>query len=1026
MKFPDPLKLLNANRFVFLILQTDTLLRFQLLLVFLSWILSATAQQYNFRNFNVEDGLGQSQVYAMCQDPSGAIWMGTRGGGVSIYNGIEFKSLTTNDGLANNYINCIELGRDSVIWIGTNNGVSYYENGELHALKLAQNTVVRDFIFLPNNEIVAASNKGMLSVTKKALTFGKIKTINQPDVSAFVERDGVIWFGTNDGLFRQEHGKTHFCGDDSRYMRNSITSITKDARNNLWIGTYGDGMYCYDGGRYFRVDLQLELYRKTVLDIFVDNDDNLWIATLRSGVIQYDQITKTFTTLSETEGLSNNHVRSILQDNTQQYWFGTSGGGVCQFLGKQFASFDTRSGLAGNFIYSVLRDSKNRLWVGNSQKGVSVYRNGTFENFGAATGFSDVKVKAIGEDRDGTIWLGTDGSGVYIYKNESFEAIESLRGVYVKNIKTDASGTIWIATSGNGLIKAEPKNNNYIITKWGFLDGLLSNRLTSLHFDKRGRLWYGSENDGLGCFDPRIEKAIYTFTARKGSTLTSNQIRTLAEDTFGRLWIGTAGSGLNVLHLYKSNPASFVVRQQNGLRSDNIYLLAADGKGNIISGTEKGIDYLLFNDKGAIQQIKNYGNQDGFTGVETCQNSSWLDKDGTIWLGTIDGLSQFNTKELASNQIPPILSFKDIKLFYESILDQSPNALKSGTQSHPLELGYDQNHITFEFLGINLRRPDNVQYQWKLAGFDAHWSPFSKDRSIVYSNLNPGKYTFLVKASNEDGIWSQPQSYTFIISTPYWETTWFRMIVASAILLFLFIVYRITIKRIRKNARIKQREVEFEKNLLELEQKAMRLQMNPHFIFNALNSIQSLIGTEKETEARYFLAKFSRLMRQILDNSRKQSITLEEEVQTLENYLLIEQFCNGVRFDYTVSVHPNLEQDFISLPPMILQPFVENAIKHGMRGMPEGTKEGNISIAFQEEDGVLKCTIEDNGIGREKAAELHRTSKETYHKSTALEVTTDRLEHLKIEGIPVPLQIEDLYENGEATGTRIIIRLPLN
>ncbi len=998
--------------------------RFYTLLLFLSLATTSLAQQFNFRNFNVEDGLGQSQVYAMCQAPSGALWMGTRGGGISIYNGIEFKSLTTNNGLANNYINCLEIGPDSTIWIGTNNGVSYYKNGQLESLKMPGNPIVRDIIFLENGEIRAASNKGLLVVTKKALKFGDLKTMDQPDASSIIELNGKIWFGTNDGLFRVEKEGNYFCGDDSRYMHNAITCLSKDSKGHLWIGTYGDGMYCFDGNKYFRVDLQLELYRKTVLNVYADENDNLWIATLRSGVIQYDQSSKTFTTLSESEGLSNNHVRCILQDNSRQYWFGTSGGGVCQFLGKQFATYDMRSGLAGNFIYSVLRDSKKRLWVGNSQVGVSVYENGTFTNFSAENGFVNVKVKSIAEDREGTIWFGTDGSGVYNYKNEEFTAIEGLRGVYVKEIKKGPKGNIWIATMGNGLVKVAPKNNNYIITKWGYSDGLPSSRLTSLEFDNQGRLWFGTENDGLGCFYPKEGRMRATFHAGKNG-LSSNQIRCLAEDKFGRLWVGTAGGGLNRFDTKAYQPKVSYIRQQDGLKSDNIYLLIADGKGNIISGTEKGLDYLIFGENGSIQQIKYYGKQDGFSGVETCQNSCWLDNDGTIWLGTINGLCQFNPSELAGNPEPPLLSFKDIKLFYESILKDNPEALNQGTRKNPLALSYTQNHITFEFLGINLRRPDMVQYQWKLNGFDSNWSPLSKDRSIVYSNLNPGTYTFQIRASNEDGVWSDPISYTFTIATPYYETVWFRALMGTAIVVLLLLIYFISIKRIRKNARIKQREVEFEKDLLELEQKAMRLQMNPHFIFNALNSIQSLIGTGKETEARYFLAKFSRLMRQILDNSRKSSITLEEEVQTLENYLLIEQFCNGQRFQYQINVSEALEQDFISLPPMILQPFVENAIKHGMRGLSDDS-EGKINIQFNEKDGVLECIVEDNGIGREKSAELNRISKETYHESTALAVTTDRLEHLKAEGISTPLEIVDLYEDGAATGTRIIIRLPLN
>ncbi len=987
---------------------------------------AASAQQYNFRNFNVEDGLGQSQVYALCQDHSGALWFGTRGGGITIYNGIEFKILTTKDGLSNNYINCIERGPDSTIWIGTNNGVSYIKDNIIHALKMDQKVIVRDMYFTEDGTLLAASDLGILVLNKEFIHFQEKTKTNRPDVGSIIEYKGQIWFGTNNGLFKRENGRDVFLGETSPYMRNAITSITKDSKDRLWIGTYGDGMYCYNGKMFYRIDLQHELYRKTVLDVYTDALDNLWIATLRSGVIHYDRSTRTFSTIAESQGLSNNHVRCITQDNTNQFWFGTSGGGVCQFLGKQFASFDTRSGLAGNFIYSVFRDSKGRVWVGNSQKGVSLYQNGKFENFNASNLFLDVKVKSIGEDRDGTIWFGTDGNGVYIYKNAEFTAIEALSGSYIKQLKSDKKGNIWMATAGSGIIRVQPTENNYLVEKWGYSDGLLSSRITTLHFDKKGRLWYGSEGNGVGCFDPKIEKNILKFTAEDNGILASNLIRTIAEDNFGRLWVGTADAGLSVLRMYEAQRAPWNLGQNEGLRSENIYLLIQDQDGNIISGTEKGIDYIFFREGGEIEQIKSYGNQDGFSGVETCQNSAWLDKSGQIWIGTINGLCQFNPAEMQGNETAPKLAFKDIKLFYQSILQQSPNALNQGTEKNPLHLSHYENHITFEFLGINLKRPDGVQYKWKLVGFDNRWSPASKDRSIVYSNLNPGTYTFELMASNEDGVWSAPISYTFVIETPYWETTWFKVVIGLSILLVLLLIYVISMRRIRKNARIKQREVEFEMDLLELEQKAMRLQMNPHFIFNALNSIQSLIGTGKEVEARYYLAKFSRLMRQILDNSRKTSITLEEEINTLENYLLIEQFCNGNRFSYEVNCDSKLEPDFIQLPPMIIQPFVENAIKHGMRGIPEGESTGRIVIRFIEEDANLRIEIEDNGIGREKAAALNKESKETYHKSTALTVTTERLELFKSQGISTPLEILDLYENDVASGTKIIIRIHLN
>ena len=167
-------------------------------------------------------------------------------------------------------------------------------------------------------------------------------------------------------------------------------------------------------------------------------------------------------------------------------------------------------------------------------------------------------------------------------------------------------------------------------------------------------------------------------------------------------------------------------------------------------------------------------------------------------------------------------------------------------------------------------------------------------------------------------------------------------------------------------------------------------------------------------------------MRQILDNSRKSESTLEEEINTLENYLLVEQFCNGGRFDYSINVDSSMESDFINIPPMLIQPFVENAIKHGMKGRTETAEKGQIKLQFSESNGILECIIEDNGIGRKRAEELKKASKETYHTSTGLSVTADRLRNLDGKGKINPLEILDLYENEKATGTKVIIRLPID
>jgi ligand-binding sensor domain-containing protein len=1014
-------------------------LRLIALFLICSLPIKGISQQYNFRNFSVKDGVAQSQVYAIHQDFRGYLWLGTRGGGISRFDGTNFKTFTEKDGLVNNYIYTIQEDSKHTIWIGTNNGLSAY-NGNRFENFLPPNTqsqwMILDLAFDKNGDKWLATNQGVKCLkgknfidisTKLGLKAEMINTI-------LVDSRGTIWFGTGEGLFSITTKNGQFKLTDysakSRYMRNAITKIREDKSGNLWIGTYGDGMYCYAKNQFFRIDLQLELYRQTVLDIFFDKNKNLWIGTLNQGVAQYNTQSKNFTWLSENEGLSNNHVRSIIQDRSGNFWFGTSGGGVCNYFGKQFTNYDKANGLGGNFIYSIFRDSKNNLWVGTSQKGLSKMTENGFRNFDASNGFQDVKVKAIQEDLNGNLYFGTDGQGVYRFDGAQFSIVPGLEKKYIRSIVKDLNGDLWIATAGTGIHKLSFSDGRETIQTFTVANGLLANRLTVLHLDKKGRIWYGTESHGVGIIENDVPQKRF-FRQQEG--LPSNAIRSFAEDKNGTLWIGTAGSGIASLNLYTPKNQANIQKYnyENGLNSSNIYLLTIDSKNNLIAGSESGLDYITLNKQRGISSVKHYSKGDGFTGVETCQNAVFNDKDGTIWFGTINGLSKYNPSNAVKNNQEPITNILDVKLFYKSI-SSGPYKYLVGNwnQVNDLVLPYDQNHLSFDFFAINFSNPESVKYKWKLAGFDENWSPASTEHNIVYSNISPGKYIFLVKACNEDGIWNKvPQKIRFEIKAPFWLQWWFITLEIIVFIALIIGVFRFQVNRIRKKSREMQKQLQMAKEIVELEQKTLRLQMNPHFIFNALNSIQSNIGTGNEKEARYYLAKFSRLMRQILDNSRNAVITLEEEVQTLENYLLIEKFCNGDRFDYQINVDLNLEADFIQIPPMLLQPFVENAIKHGFKqkdASNENNQRGLIIVDFKEKGNILECSVTDNGIGREKANELNQLSKETYHKSTALLVTQERLDLLNENENFQSLEMIDLYdENGVATGTKVMLRLKI-
>ena len=994
---------------------------------------SAFSQQFNFHNYSVKDGVAQSQVYSLLQDSRGYLWMGTRGGGISRFDGMNFKTFTVNDGLINNYVFCIKEDSEHILWIGTNSGLSRYNGIDFTNYQPAYDSSqvwIQDIDFDKKGRKWLATNSGVQYLNNKNgftnvtdLLKEKRTVVN----AIHVDKTGNIWYGNGEGLYKITENNGIFSSKhydkEQGFMNNSITSIKEDQKGNLWIGTYGDGVYEYNGKRFARIDFHLELYKQTVLDIYFDNRDNVWLATLSSGIAQYNTVAKTFNWLTENEGLSNNHVQSIIQDKSGNYWFGTSGGGVCNYFGKQFTNYDKSSGLAGNFIYSVFRDSRQRLWVGTSDKGLSVFDSAKFFNYNLSNGFANVKVKAINEDNDGNIYIGTDGEGLFIYNGTDFKPYEGLAKKYIRAIVKDKSGNLFIATAGTGLYKLSFDKAKTKLQNFTTAEGLLHNRLTCLHYDKQERLWYGTENNGIGfLINDVVQKKIIS----KKEGLPSNTIRCLTEDENGYLWVGTGGYGIASFPLYQGDLKIKTYDHTNGLTSSNIYLLTVDKNNNLFVGTETGLDYIYLDKLRKPTEIKHYSKGEGFTGIETCQNSVFKDVDGTIWFGTINGLSKYNPANLVKNENEPVTSITDVKLFYESISTTSyKNFVKDWNLISNLDLPYNQNHLTFDFFAINFSNPDAVKYKWKLEGFDKEWSPVSKNHSILYSNLSAGDYIFKVIACNEDGVWNkEPAVLKFHITAPVWLRWWFIALIILFLTGILFFIFRRRENLIRSKAEEQQKKLQLEKDVVELEQKALRLQMNPHFIFNALNSIQSQIGTDNEQTARYYLAKFSRLMRQILDNSRNTLISLEEEVNTLENYLLIEKFCNGDRFDYKISVESNIEKDYIKIPPMLLQPFVENAIKHGLKYI-EG-KRGLIEINFVEKKSFLECSVTDNGIGRVRSEELNKVSKETYHKSTALLVTQERLDLLNGDKNIQSLEIIDLYdEQRNASGTKIVIRIPV-
>lgn len=322
---------------------------------------------------------------------------------------------------------------------------------------------------------------------------------------------------------------------------------------------------------------------------------------------------------------------------------------------------------------------------------------------------------------------------------------------------------------------------------------------------------------------------------------------------------------------------------------------------------------------------------------------------------------------------------------------------------------YNENSLGIRFNGTNLSEASGQEYSYKLEPLDTSWSQSSQNNTVSLLKLLPGSYTFKVRVKNEDTAWSEPATFSFTIERPFWDKWWFRLLLialgASVIVYF----YSRRIKAIRE-------EASMQNQLKELEMKALKAQMNPHFIYNALNSIQSLIVDERKTEAISYVGTFSRLLRQVLEHTDSNVVSLEKEMQTLKLYVKLESLRLNIDLEYTISADTEVMTEFEKLPPLVLQPFVENALWHGL-SRKEGLKKMKVFVS--QTDEYLVCTIEDNGIGRAKAATFKKSSTTEMYASRGIDITIKRLAEFN-KTKDSPAVYEDLFDReGSPAGTKV-------
>lgn len=980
----------------------------------LSMALLVSAQPFSFKTFSLSEGLPQSQVTCTHIDQQGYLWIGTNGGGLCRYDGKEFEMYNADKGMTSNFIRCMGEDQNGRLYVGTNRGMYVW----------SRNFHLTDNDGVPVNAISGYGKDSVLVGYSNQLKiysfqdqgYHSLSRDSIGNVLSICHKNNFYWIGTSKGLWKLDpkSGQLDFAG---KMIGQGIFDMAEGDADALWLASWNAGIIKYNIS-LAKIDTVIHhIALQLPQCIYNAGKGILWVGTQNKGLSQINLPEKKITTYSEKDGLPHLNIKSISPGIEDQLWIGTSGGGLVLGMKQNFRSFEKSDGLASNRVYSIDAGHQNDVWLATGST-VQHFDSSGFTSYNLDSLTQGAKCKTIAKDRQGRIWIGTEGKGVVVLAKNKTIPIDRRYGLpdpYIQKIAMDSLGKIWVATFTNGLFTVALDSNQHVVVTPHIIP---FRKISSLWVGKNNLLWIGS-NDGRLV---SLKNDAVEITMDTAAALPPTAIKSMAEDTFGRLWIGTEGRGV-----YFKGKADLKFESLKGkwsLNSQNIYLVRCDEQNNIWVGTEKGVSKIGFEKDGRIASVTAYGPEEGFTGIETCHDASIVDDQGNLWFGTMNGLLKYTPGQVTKKQIPPRIHFENISLFYKALVDTKymPFVTEDNTLLPNTTFDYRDNHLNFEFKAVDLSHPEDLWYHWKMNDIERSWSPPTHQTSINYAAMHPGSYTLQVEASADTILWSEPIAVSFNIKPAYWQTTSFRFgALAFGVLVISFMGFGWT-RSIKKKESARRKQLEIENHILQLEQKALQLQMNPHFLFNALTSIKSLVGKSQLEEAQNEINAFALLMRGILNNSRKQKISLAEEIRVLDAYLHMEQLCHQYKFQYQVDVDPSLDAEEIEIPPMLIQPFVENAIVHGISPL---SKEGKVNIDFSQDKDLLVCRIQDNGIGREKAARL-RAEKKPGHQPVAMEVTKERLIALRNDKLYDPLIMDDILDPaGNVAGTLVIIKLPL-
>ncbi|MEO6252397.1 MAG: two-component regulator propeller domain-containing protein [Ferruginibacter sp.] len=951
-----------------------------------------SAQQQLLKNYTINDGLVSNSIRRVYQDAKGFLWIATLEG-LSKYDGHSFTNYSTANGLSHNVVNALYEDEDQRLYVALNNGAIDILSGNqvIPETRPAQ-AVINQFLKLPTGVILVSTDRngvqqfadgkpGILKKLPSKQTFSDILLYNDSLIIA-LEESSVKVLNTNYELLAE-------IGDAKIIDLNS--TIYQDSKKRIWVSTV-TGLQLMEFSQQKKGSIVLSsppvffnipiLKGKIIRDIFEDAEGIMWFATT-GGVIKIDP-DQTHQLITIKDGLPSNIVNSIFQDKEKNLWFGTAAGLSKLVTRQSITLYPMKDAFYENdYSYLLHPFKKNHVLVG-TYKGTKVFNTLT-ESFTAVSNNGNQIFFDVVTNSNPTLLAGHYNLAIFDTAGIKYKKIIPLPLQLSSKIIYDKKGNFFLHNGGN---------LHFISGKT--LQKIINHRITALLIDRRGDLWAATWQDGLFRIKYDFSNDKLTIIATH-HFLPAEDIRSLFEDSKGNIWVGTRYQG--VYQLSKKENDSFAIvnlDQKKGLTSNFIKGIREDANGNYWIAFYLGLDKLIVS--GNSFRIFNFSRVNNYfttiIGMET-------DDEHILWLATNDGLVKIKDGEM--EKVPPLPVYIT-KVF-------SPDSNYSLTKSN-LQLKYRQNRLQFEFSSPGFINEKQLLYSYRLKGNNnTEWSKASNQNIVSYASLQPGHYIFEVRTQGWNGNWGPASAFEFVIAPPFWQTWWFLALSSLLLFAIIFWIVRKRVGTIRTKADLKQK-------IAETEMMALRAQMNPHFIFNCINSIDALIQGNDKYQATVYLNKFAKLIRNILDNSKHNTVTLAKDLDTLKLYIELEQLRHENKFSAELIFDKDLLQDDYKVPPLIVQPFVENAILHGLKN--KYGNEGILTIEVSIKDNMIQYMITDNGIGREAAGKIVQ-NKESH---LGMQMSYDRIRLFNKEEM-ASVKIKDLYRDQQATGTAVTVNLKI-